>query len=197
MHTCDLKDPRVLGRWAAGMRGAQLWECLFEMEVYLRLSRVGAKVTLGEAAGEGEASLEFNGCHAEVYSPIDADALVMGTIVSMRDQATDLIERVRSGIHRRSLGERETVMIIECPPLMYASVMYYKADIQRMLAKSGQPSGVLFVQSTRHSRREHCFVPNPAAAVTNPPTTKDAMDRAMNLDLLAIMALDSGKGNTA
>lgn len=187
-------SPGSLKRWAAGIRGAHLWECLFEIEMYLRLSRVGARVTLGSAAEEDAANFEFNGCHAEICSPVEADALEMGSIATIKDQATSLIEQAQSRICRRSPGGRETVVIIECPPLMYASVTQYESEIQDMLEQTGNPGGVLFVHSARSARREHHFVQNPAAAAPIPITTRDAMDRAMILDLPAIMALDS-RGN--
>jgi len=184
----------ALKRWIHGMRGAQLWEGLFEMEVYLRLFGVGASVTLGRKVGGGEVDVEFDGCYADAYSPLEARILDPGSVGTLMGQATGLVRRAQSKQCLQLVGEHETMMIIECPPSTYTGVAHYEDDVRNMLGQSAQPGGALFVKSTRNPRRDRMFVPNPAAVAPVSDKARDIAGRAMDLDLPAAIALGLGSG---
>ncbi|MDD9808583.1 MAG: hypothetical protein OXU25_01965 [Thaumarchaeota archaeon] len=173
-----------LKKWRAGMRGEQLWEHLFEMEMYLRLRLASpdAAVSLDKKACGREVDLEVNGCYAEVYSPREGEILVDGHFVTIEDSGRDFFRQVLSKRQLASVGERETVMIVECPPGTYMSVTSPGKKALELLKKARQPGAVLFVRKDRSAQRAYTFLPNPNAVTPVSEPTIKILEGALELE---------------
>jgi len=174
--------PSVLEKWRAGIRGRQLWECLFEMEMFLRLVRAGADVTPDVKVGKKVVDLGFSGCYAEVYSPLEGEVLVPGHVVTDGDPGTHFMRRVLSKGQLGEVGEHETLMVVECTIGSYSSVADLGEKMRALMGQSGQPGGVFFVAGVGSPRREYRFIENPGAAAPVSGPAIDTMRRALELE---------------
>jgi len=153
----------VLDKWRDGIRGRQLWEYLFEMEMYLRLVQAGAGVEPDVKVGSKVVDLEFNGCYAEVYSPLESEVLVPEHVVTVKNPGEYFMGNVLSKGQLVEVGNHETLMVVECPIGLYSNVADLGQRMQGLLGESGQPGGVFFVPSVSSTRRTYTFLANPAA----------------------------------
>jgi len=171
------------------MRGKQLWSCLFEMEMYLRLRLAcpGASVTThkkvcGKGACGKNVDLEIDGCYAEIYSPRDGEILVPNHWVTTGDTGKGVFRRVLSKDQLGAVGSHETVLIVECPPSVYMSVACPSKAAMSLLAQSKQPGAVFFVSGTRSARRQYALIKNPGAKTPAPESIVGALRGALELE---------------
>lgn len=176
----------VVGKWRKGILGKQLWEYLFEMEMYLRLVQAGADVTpdVGVDCKKGGkvVDLEFGGCYAEVYSPLESEILVPRHVVTTRDPGTYFMANVLSKGQLGEVGSHETLMIVECPIGLYSNVTDLGQKMQGLLEKSRQPGGVLFVPAAGMPRRAYTLMRNPGSVMPLSEETADTVRRALELE---------------
>jgi len=196
--------PGAMKKWRGGLRGNQLWEYLFEMEMYLRIFMTGTKVEAdkkigtkeggknpgktrakgkpGKKSGQKEVDLEFNGCCAEIYSPLESEVLVPRHVVTVEDPGTHFVGQVLSKGQLGDVGERETMMIVECPVGMYANVEMLGKKMAALMEKSGQPGGVFFVRADSSSRRTYEYLANPGAVTPVSGTAIKTVRKALELE---------------
>lgn len=178
--------PAALKKWRKGILGEQVWESLFEMEMYLRLRRVGASVEVDKKVGKKKAGkkdhrkkvdLEFNGTYAEIYSPLARQ------FTSLEDSRLDFMRGVLAKGQLGSVGRRETIMIVECPIDAFCDALGHEKRVRRLLGRSGQPGGAFFVLGVAYPQRMHKFLPNPRAIAPIPDATVDLVGAALDFDL--------------
>jgi len=169
----------VLDKWRDGIRGRQLWESLFEMEMYLRLVQAGADVEPDVKVGSKVVDLEVNGCYAEIYSPLESEVLVPGHVVSVDDPGTHFIKQVLSKGQLGAVGEREVVLVVECPHGMYTNLEFLGKKMACHLGKHVQPGGIFFVRRDSSTRRTYTFLANPGATTPVSESTITLMKGAL------------------
>lgn len=172
----------VMGKWREGIRGRQLWESLFEIEMYLRLAQAGADVAPDVRVGKKVVDLEFDGCYAEVYSPLESEVLVPNHVVTTRDPGTYFMGNVLSKGQLGAVGDHETLMVVECPIGLYSNVADLGQKMQGLLEEARQPGGVLFVLATGMPRRDYTLMQNPGSARPLSEATMGTVRRAMELE---------------
>lgn len=176
----DMADasPSALKKWRAGILAEQLWENLFEMEMYLRLRKSGASVTVDRRVGGKVVDLEFNGVYAEIYSPLAKQFVSL-----VDDPSLDFIGDVLAKSQMGSVGKSETIMIVDCPPAMFADVLGHEHRATSLLGQSCQPGGVFFVLGMCYPQRLYKFLPNPRAITPVSDVTIGLVSRALDVDL--------------
>jgi len=181
--------PRTMRKWKNGIAGWQLGECVFEMDVYLRLVRVGVEAEtdiripkIGEP-GKAEVDLQVGECLAEVYAPLDREIFVRIPDTIEDAPGTRFMRYVLNKPQLRHVGERKTVMIVRCPIADCANVMGIADYTAAQLEELRQPGAIFFVQENGLHNYVYCFV-NTKAAARVPAHTIQTIRKALELELL-------------
>jgi len=179
----------AMKKWKEGMRGDQLWDFLFEMDVYLRLVRVGADVKadikipkIGEE-GMAEIDLMVDGCLAEVFAPLDNEVFVDSHVTSIEDPGTRLMDDVLGKRQLRHVDKRMAMMIVKCSGGDYGNVLALGTKLKLQLRAAAQPGAVFFVSQNDDRYNVTCLV-NPKAAARIPKQTIRTVQEALALDML-------------
>lgn len=179
----------AIKKWKKGMRGDQLWDYLFEMDVYLRLVRAKAKVVadvkipkIGEE-GEVEIDLKIDGCLAEVYSPLDNEIFVDSHVTSIEDPGTRLMDDVLGKRQMKHVGKRMAMMIVKCSGGDYSNVLALRTKLKLQLRAAAQPGAIFFVNHDGDRYNAACIV-NPKAAARIPKQTIRVIQKALALEAL-------------
>lgn len=149
-------------KWQDGIRGTRLWGTLLEMEMYLRLRLVGARVSV--ACGGGGAPLELGGCRLGVHSPLDA---------AWPGRAG---ARTLDGL--LGAGGRRTVVVADCPQGVLPGRGALRDRLAPCLA-AGRGPGALFLVRRSGGRYTHEILESPSPERRVPNTVKGAIRRAL------------------
>lgn len=179
----------TLKKWRKGMLGDQLWDYVFEMDVYLRLVRanagVEADVEIPKVDGKGKAEIDLrvDGCLAEVYAPLDKEILVHRHATRIEDPGAGLVDAVLKKGQLGHVGKNRTVVIAKCSGGDFGNIGAVRDRMEARLAGAAQPGAVFFVRDGAGSYAVECLV-NRNAAEAVPEETLQKIHRALELESL-------------
>lgn len=179
-NSVDIK-PKTLKKWKSGMLGDQLWECLFEMEVFLRLVGAGASVRADvkipkAGGGNAEVDLEADGCLVEIYSPRDTEIRVVAHATHVESPGMAMVDYVTRKPQMRHVGGRPTAVVVCCPAGEFANIEVVRARMEGRLATATQPGAVFYVKDGSDPTVAECLVNGNAAAAVPEATIRTMMD---------------------
>lgn len=174
-------NPKTRKKWKNGMLGDQLWEFLFEMEVYLRLVGVGAGVEADvmvpkAGGGKAEVDLEVDGCLVEVYSPKDTEIRVYRHATSVEGPGNAMVDYVTKKPQMAHAGKRRAAVIVNCPPGEFSNIEVARPRMEERLASARQPGAVFYVKDGSDPTVAECLVNRNAAAAMPDATIQRIME---------------------
>lgn len=185
-------DPAVEGRWKMGIRGTDLWECLLEMDLYLRLVRAGSDVAAGMGpCGEGEregskascVGLRVDGCLVEARSTRGGGAPAPGRASDAGRPGNALMDAVQGGSRLPRAGGEQTVLVVGCTGSEFSSIGALRPGLEARLGEGKQPGAVFFVLRNGGHYGIECLV-NGNATTAIPDRTMKAIRGALALEAL-------------
>ena len=176
---------KTLKKWKSGMLGDQLWEYLFEMEVFLRLVGAGASVRADVripkgGGGEAEVDLEVDGCLVEVYAPRDTEIRVDGHATHVESPGRAMVDYVLKKRQMAHVGERQAAVIVNCPAGEFSNIEVARARMEARLATATRPGAVFYVRDGSDPGVAACLV-NSGAAAPIPDGTIQRITEALSL----------------
>lgn len=177
----------VLNKWRNGMRGDQMREFIFEMDLYLRFARIGADVEAdvrpGGKKGGGEVDLRVSGCLVEAYSPLDKEIFVHGHVSTIANPGERLMDSVAEKRQVKRAGQGKIVVVVDCSEGDYVNVAVLRTKVKLLLRAERQPGAAFFVHNDGKSQHVECLV-NSKSVAKIPKQTIWEIKRALELTSL-------------